>query len=87
MNIDKVIIKLNELNELDPKATYELFSRYVEVSEKLVQSDCSFVCGKKAEIFAMGLLGVINGLIDNGVIAADIDFKKEKIINFVRFDK
>lgn len=87
MNIDNVISKLNELNKLDPKATYELFSQYVVVNEKIAHSDCSFVCGLKTGVFKMGLLGVINGLIDKGIIAADIDFKSEKIINFVRFDK
>ncbi|EOG5604237.1 hypothetical protein ACLE2P_003652 [Providencia stuartii] len=87
MNIDRVILKLNELNELDPKATYELFSKYVVVNEKVAHSGCFFSGGLTVGVFAMGLLSVINGLIDDGLIAADIDFKNEKIIKFVRFDK
>lgn len=87
MNIDKVIHKLNELNKLDPKATYELFTKQVNVNEALTNDDCTFVCGKKGASFVMGTLGLINGLIDSGVIAMDVDFKKEKILKFVKYNK
>lgn len=87
MNIDKVINKLNELNKLDPKATYELFTQQVNVDEALAKDDCTFMCGKKDDSFVMGTLGLINGLIYSGIIAMDIDFEEKTVINFIRFDK
>ncbi|MCW4541393.1 hypothetical protein [Providencia sp. 2024EL-00606] len=87
MNIDKVINKLNELSKLDPKATYELFTKQVNVNEALTKDDCTFMCGKKGDSFVMGTLGLINGLIDGGVIAMDVDFKEEKILKFVKYNK
>ena len=85
MNIEEVINKLNMFNEIDPKAAYELFSINVEVNESFAHKDCRFICGIKDDKYIMGVLGVINGLIDDGVICMNIDKQGKSIFYFEKY--
>lgn len=85
MNINNVVSNLNLLNDLSPESVYSLFSFYVEAHESLRDDDVRFICGEKNNKLFIGILGVINGLINDGVIGMDIDYEQKKIKEFFVF--
>ena len=85
MDINEIIKKLNQFNELDPVATYELCNFMVPVSEKLAEADVPFICGSRGDGYVIGSLGLINGLVFPNVIAAVIDNNKKRVLHFELF--
>ena len=86
MYIEKVINKLNEFNQLSPDAAFKLFANSVEVDSKLAH-ESAFMCGKLGDKYVISVVGLLNGLVDDGVLAAIIDFSKGKVIEFIHYDK
>lgn len=89
MNIQKVIDRLNELNRLEPEATYKLFTSQVKISEgsSLLGDDCKFVCTQSEGGYKIAPLGVINGIIPEGTVAMRVDHQKGRILEFIEISK
>lgn len=87
MNIDNVVSNLNLLNDLSPESVYSLFSVYVEAHESLRDSNVRFMCGEVNNKLVIGALGVINGLIDDGLIGMIVDDERKRITEFFIFNK
>lgn len=85
MDINEIIKKLNQFNELDPVAAYELCNFRVQASEKLAEADVPFVCGRHSDGYVIGSIGLINGLVFPHVIGAVIDNDKKRVLHFELF--
>lgn len=71
MKTSEVVKKLNELLEIDKQSLTKLVNYRVNFDDKILDSDIDFIAGIDAK---MGIIGVINGLLDDGMtIAAAID--------------
>lgn len=86
MNINEIIKKLNQFNELDPVAAYELCNVRVRASEKLAEADVPFMCGKHGDGYVIGSIGLINGLVFPHVICAVIDNAEKRVLHFELFE-
>lgn len=86
MDINNVINKLNQFNELDPVAAYELCNFRVPASEKLTGADVPFMCGRYGDGYVIGSIGLINGLVFPHIICAVIDNDKKRVLRFELFE-
>ncbi|QXO61585.1 hypothetical protein [Morganella morganii] len=86
MDINNVINKLNQFNELDPVAAYELCTFMVPVNEKLTADDVPFMCGRRSDGCVIGSIGLINGLVFPHVICAVIDNDEKRVLHFELFE-
>lgn len=74
---------LNKLLKEQPEFTKELIDMRVKLSESFVESDLPFVCARHNDGFIyMGVLGVVNGMVSDGIVAALIDIDG----NIARFE-
>ena len=67
MKAQDVAKKLNELIEIDKAAVNKLINHRVKFDEKLASSEIKFMVGENLE---MGVIGLLNGLIDDEFLIA-----------------
>lgn len=91
---DRIIAFLNELNALDPEGIARLVNARVQCNARLAHHPTVQVAGP--EPFAVGMLGVLNGLcgvveggeLDGyGVIAAVFNPARTAVLAFERLDR
>ena len=65
-----VVSRLNEFLLLDSSALQKLIDNRVEVSDAFRYSEVDFVCGEHDGRLEIGVIGLLNSLVDHGRIAA-----------------
>ena len=72
MKIDAnfVVLRLNEFLSLDAGALQQLVDNRVEVCESFRNTDVNFVCGERDGKVEIGIIGLLNSMVENGQIAA-----------------
>ncbi|ANI30011.1 hypothetical protein PL78_09285 [Yersinia entomophaga] len=72
INANKAVDILNELLILDPDAITTLAAIRVACSNRFA-TDSTAMCGKIDGVIRVGMIGVINALVEGGVVGADYD--------------
>jgi hypothetical protein len=85
----RVLDLLNEVHALDPAAVNALVNHRVPCNAALVDHP-TVQCGKSADSFTVGLIGLLNGLVGvdaegNGAIASMVDTETGTVTGFKRF--
>ncbi|HDL7338277.1 TPA: hypothetical protein PXN07_003564 [Yersinia enterocolitica] len=72
INANKAVEILNELLILDPTAITTLASCRVQCSDRFA-TDSTAMCGKIDGVMRVGMVGVINAMVEGGFIGAEYD--------------
>lgn len=74
-----VVNRLNEFLSLDAGALQQLIDNRVEVCETFRNSEVDFVCGERDGKVEIGIIGLLNSMVDNGRVAAEyVDGRLER---------
>lgn len=72
INVNKAVEILNELLILDPAAITSLANNRVACSDRLA-TDSTAVCARTNGVMRVGMVGVINAMVEDGFIGAEYD--------------
>ncbi|CNI40371.1 hypothetical protein HB976_14620 [Yersinia mollaretii] len=72
INANKAVEILNELLILDPAAITLLAGTRVACSDRFA-TDSTAMCGKVDGVMRVGMVGVINAMVEGGFIGAEYD--------------
>lgn len=73
---------LNHLLKEQPAFTGKICGLRLELTDDFADSNLPFVCSRKKDgKIQMGIIGIVNGLLDDGLIAASYD--GENLVEFM----